>query len=227
MPAAARLLADQHGRAVVAQWSREDVVRLGPKRPPVAIGARADGTGHVRVARTAGIAASIQSVAPGWVVEEVDVLGPPTSAAIRRAGWAEAAAVLAVLAAGDDNRLEVTAPNGAWAAASVTETGVEVEVACGPPLDEVVLRSWCIGAAHQALSWVRSEGVAVDEAGEVHDLTIRSFGILRARDTPPIEVAIRTDRGLAEPVAGSDAVFAAVAAAAWHAEGLPAHWPSR
>ena len=227
--AAARRLADEHGRAVVAQWSREDVVRLGPKRPPLALGARADGTGHVRVARTPGIVGAIRSVAAAWVVEEVDIPGPPTSVALRGAGWAEAAAalaVLAVLASSGDPRCEVTAPNGAWAAASVTDDAVDVEVACGPPLDEVVLRSWCVGAAHQALGWVRSEGLAADAAGEVHDLTIRSFGILRARDTPPISVTIRLDPGR-EPVRGSDAVFAAVAAAAWRAEGLPPRWPCR
>ncbi len=227
--AAARRLADEHGRAVVAQWSREDVVRLGPKRPPLALGARADGTGHVRVARTPGIVEAIRSVAPAWVVEEVDIPGPPTSAALRGAGWVEAAAVvsvLSVLAAGGGPRCEVTAPSGAWAAASVADDAVDVEVACGPALDEVVLRSWCVGAAHQALSWVRSEGLATDAAGDVHDLTIRSFGVLRARDTPPITVTIRADPGR-EPVRGSDAVFAAVAAAAWRAEGLPARWPCR
>lgn len=231
VPAAARRLADQHGRAVVAQWSREDVVRLGPKRPPLALGANADGTGHVRVARTPGIAQAIWSVAPGWVVEEVDVPGPPTSVALRGAGWVEAAVVLAVLAAPDPEvvgrgRAEVTAPDGAWAAASVTDSGVEVEVACGPPLDEVVLASWCTGAAHQALGWVGTEGITVDEEGQVHDLTIRSFGVLRARDTPPITVAVRAGAGPA-PVPGSTAVFAAVAAAAWLADGLPPRWPTR
>ena len=58
------------------------------------------------------------------------------------------------------------------------------------PLDEVVLRSYVTGAAHMALGWVTSEALAVDAAGQVHDLTIRSFGILRAVDTPPIEVDI-------------------------------------
>jgi len=231
VPAAARRLADEYGRAVVAQWGREDVVRLGPKRPPLALGANADGTGHVRVARTPGIAQAIWSVAPGWVVEEVDVPGPPTSAVLRGAGWVEAAVVLAALAASPEEagrgRAEVTAPGGAWAAASVTEEGVEVEVACGAALDEVVLRSWCTGAAHQALGWVRTEGVTVDEEGRVHDLTIRSFGVLRARDTPPITVTIHPDRGPTSSVPGSDAVFAAVTAAAWLAEGLPTSWPCR
>ncbi|HVF75304.1 MAG TPA: 2Fe-2S iron-sulfur cluster-binding protein [Acidimicrobiales bacterium] len=218
-PAAARALADELGKPVRVLLSREDVVRLGPKRPPVAGGANADGTGVLRVARTPGIAAAIASVAPGLRVEEADVVGPPTSAHVRAAGWAEAAVLVAAAA----KRLEVTAPNGARAEAVVTDEGVRVRVACGDPLDDVVLRSYCIGAAHMALGWVRTEGIAVDEQGEVHDLTIRSFGILRAKDTPPIEVEI--DRTPGPSVNGSDAVFAAVSAAAWRADGLGPDWP--
>jgi xanthine dehydrogenase small subunit len=91
-------------------------------------------------------------------------------------------------------------------------------------LDEVVLRSYSIGAAHMALSWLSSEGVAVDEAGTVHDLTIRSFGVLRAVDTPPIEVEVVPS---ARPAArGSDAVFVAVGAAAWLHLGCPVDWPT-
>jgi CO/xanthine dehydrogenase Mo-binding subunit len=94
---------------------------------------------------------------------------------------------------------------------------VDVRVAAGDPLDEVVLRSYCIGAAHMALGWVLSEGLAVDpETGTVLDLTIRSFGVIRAKDTPPIEITIVDDPGAAKP-RGSDAVFAAVAAATWNA----------
>jgi CO/xanthine dehydrogenase Mo-binding subunit len=64
---------------------------------------------------------------------------------------------------------------------------------------------------------VLTEGLAVDpDTGEVHDLTIRSFGILRAKDTPPIEVELIDDPGAPLPHA-SDAVFAAVAAATWNA----------
>src|SRR5207253_2887187 len=44
-PAVARRLADETGRAVRVLLSREDVVRLGAKRPPLAAGARADGSG--------------------------------------------------------------------------------------------------------------------------------------------------------------------------------------
>jgi aerobic-type carbon monoxide dehydrogenase small subunit (CoxS/CutS family) len=219
-PALARRLADEHGRPVRVLYSREDVVRLGPKRPPFAAGVTADGTGVVRVARTPGIVAAIGAVAPGLRVNEVDVKGPPTSAALRAAGWAEAAVLLAAVA----KEARVVAPNGARAEAEVVPGGVRVRVACGDPLDEIVLRSSCVGAAHMALGWVRSEGIAVDDDGVAHDLTIRSFGILRARDMPEVEVEIERSDG--PPVNGSDAVFAAVAAAAWLADGLPGQWPT-
>lgn len=110
------------------------------------------------------------------------------------------------------------------ATATIDDAGVHVRVSCGQPLDEVVLRSYCTGAAHMALSWISSEGIAVDGAGVVHDLTIRSFGILRAVDTPPIEVEIVPAQGPA--VRGSDAVFVAVAAAAWLHAGRPTDWPT-
>ena len=218
--AVARRLADQHGRAVVVRYSREDVVRLGPKRPPLAAGVRADGTGVVRVRRTSGIVDAIAAVAPGLVVEEVDRPGPPTSAALRGAGWVEALALLASLATGPDT---VRTHEGAQAIAVVDGDSVHVRVRCGRPLDEVVLRSYCIGAAHQALGWVRSEGIALDDRGEPQDLTIRSFGVLRALDTPSVTVEIEPDDG--EPVNGSDAVLAAVAAAAWRADGFSPRWP--
>ena len=86
---------------------------------------------------------------------------------------------------------------------------VEVDVR----LDEVVLRSYVIGAVHQGLGWVRSEGIAVDAEGTVLDLTIRSFGVLGARAMPPVDVTVEDDAG--PPVPVGDTVFAAVAAAAW------------
>jgi hypothetical protein len=220
---AARELADRHGRAVRVLLDREAVVRTGAKRPPVAGGAQADGTGVLRVARTPGIAEAIALVAPGLSVEEVDVLGPPTGAHLRAAGWAEATVLLA-------GARGATAPvvdprTGATAEADVGADGVvRVRVACGDPLDDVVLRSYCTGAAHMALSWMSSEGLAVDDGGAVHDLTIRSFGVLRAVDTPPIEVEVTPGEGAA--VRGSDAVFVAVAAAAWLHAGCPTNWPT-
>ena len=219
---AARTLADEHGRPVRVLLSREDVVRLGPKRPPVAGGATADGHGQLRVVRTPGIAAAIASVAPSLTVEEVDVPGPPTSIDLRAAGWAEA---LVLLAGAQDASAPVTDPvTGAVAETEVSAGIVRVRVDAGDPLDEVVLRSYATGAAHMALSWLSREGIAVDADGEVHDLTIRSFGILRAVDTPPIEVEITPSRAM--PVRGGDAVFAAVAAAAWRHLGCPTDWPT-
>ena len=234
---AARALADEHGRCVLAIASREDATRWGAKRPPIAGGIDTDGSGVVRVARTEEIAAAISSVAPGLRVEEVDVAGPPTSAAIRAAGWAEAAALLA---GGRGRSGWLLAPNGAMAAATVdADTGaISVAVACGPALDEIVLRSYCIGAAHMAWSWLTSEAITVDPDGTIADLTIRSFGVLRAVETPPIDVTI-VDRDHPpserfgelpgplpeQPINGSDAVFAAVAASGWLSLGCQQDWP--
>ena len=109
---------------------------------------------------------------------------------------------------------------------------VEVCVAAGDPLDEVVLHSYCIGAAHMALGWVCTEGLAVEpDTGDVLDLTIRSFGVIRPARTPPIDVTILDDP-LPPQARASDAVFAAVAAATWNAitafEGTrPEVWPAR
>ena len=176
----------------------------------------------VRIARTTGIADAIRSVAPGLVVDEVDVRGPATSAAVRAAGWAEAAVLRASLRPGGPDT--VSSPEGAHATVSVDQAGaVHVSVDCGDPLDRAVLRSYCIGAAHMALGWVRSEGISVDPDGDPQDLTIRSFGVLRAVDTPPIHVdVVESDRAA---VNGSDAVFAATAGAVWRHAGFPPAWP--
>ncbi len=247
---AARRLADERGAPVRVVLRREDVTRRGPKRPPVAGGVRSDGIGVLRVARTAGIVSAVASLAPGLEVEEVDVQGPPTSVALRAAGWAEAAVLLAgaatpgagavgppgvetpvagrragveVLA---DGAVVVTSPDGAVATASLDGDGsVHVRVDAGEVLDAVVLRSYAIGAAHQALSWVTAEGIAVDADGEVLDLTIRSFGVLKASATPRIDVEVLVGDGPA--VNGSDAVLAAVAGAIWRHLGCPTSWPTR
>lgn len=220
--AVARRLADEHGRAVRVLMTREDTVRLGPKRPPLAAGARRDGSGAIRAARTDGLAKLLAEQAPGFDLEEVDLAGPPTSTAIRGAGWLEA---VVVRAAARDETL-VHAPGGGGASARFGNDGaLAVTVSCGDPLDEVVLRSYCTGAAHMGLGLVRSEAIAVDDDGTAHDLTIRSFGILRAVDTPEIRIEIESSDGPA--VNGSDAVMAAVALAAWRADGLPPRWPTR
>ena len=146
----------------------------GPKRPPIAAGVRADGTGVVRVVarrdrrrrspRWPRAHASRRSTSP--------VRRRPRAA---RPGWAEAA-VLSVARPAPDTVVAPTVPRRR----RIVRRGVHVRVRCGDPLDEVVLRSYCTGAAHMALGWVRSEGLAVDDDGVPVDLTIRSFGILRA-----------------------------------------------
>jgi len=222
--AAARALADRHGRPVRVLLSREDAVRLGPKRPPVAGGARADGSGVVRVVRTAGVADAITAFAPALEVQEVDRFGPPTSARLRAVGWAEAA----LLQAGARGRpAPITSPAGAVAEAEVDlgGSGIRVRVACGEVLDRVVLRSYCIGAAHMAYGWITSEGLAVRDDGTVEDLTVRSFGVLRSADTPPITVEM--EDAASGAVNGSDAVFVAVATAVWLALGCPPDLPVR
>ncbi|MCY3634704.1 MAG: 2Fe-2S iron-sulfur cluster-binding protein [bacterium] len=220
LPSIARQLADEHGRPVRVLWSREDTVRHGPKRPPVAIGIGHDGRGVARVARTPGVSDAIASAAPGLQVEEVDIAGPPTSIAIRGAGWVEAMVALSALG---DGTGETVAPGGGSAWAVWHQGSLRIQVRCGDPLDEIVLRSYCIGAAHMAYSWVTSEALAVDTDGEVHDLTIRSFGIVPASRMPPVEVEIEPSDD--PPTNGSDAVFAAVAAATWRAAGHPPEWP--
>ena len=163
---------------------------------------------------------------PEATVGQVDIPGPPTSAAIRGAGWVEASA-LAAAARGDVGWIE--SPSGGAAIAAVADDGaVEISVRAGAVADDMeatVLRSYCTGAAHMALGLVRSEQLAIDpEDGTIHDLTIRSFGILRAVDTPEIRITIEPSN--AEPVNASDAVMAAVAAAAWLERGLPSSWPT-
>ncbi|HXW38130.1 MAG TPA: hypothetical protein VEJ44_00435, partial [Acidimicrobiales bacterium] len=234
----ARSLADARQTPVLALWTREEVVRRGSKRPPVAIALRADGTGVMRVARPVGSAdlapfrAAVADAAPGLSVEEVTVPGPPVAPELRAAGWVEAAVSVAALRARGAGRVgpgvpvEVVGRTGGRARVVIaTDDRVEVEVWAGEVLDEVTLRSYCLGAVHQALGLVWSEGVAVHHDGRVQDLTMRSFGILAARDMPEVRVTLRASDLV--PVNGSDAVFAATAAAAWLADGLAPCWPTR
>ena len=238
---AACRLAARHSRPVRVLWSRPDTVELGPKRPPIAAGMRPDGTGEMVVARTPGIVEAIQAYAPALTVTEVDLPGPPTSSQVRAAGWAEAAVLLAAVRREPDwieapdggstaaaVRGEpgwITCPGGGSATAAVEADGsIMVRVRAGRPLDETVLRSYCTGAAHMAYSWVTSESLSVDPDGIVHDLTVRSFGIVGAAQMPAVGVEIVDDGS--EPVNGSDAVFATVAAAVWTDRGCPPVWPT-
>lgn len=251
--AEAASLARDRGRAMRVVWSREDVVRRGPKRPPITASARFDG-GVVAIDGRGPIEPAVApspygiDVALRW--EVVGLQGPPV--APMRAPYAETAVL--VEGALDTARFDRTAavdglaravlldtcvadPSGGIAGARVefderngALAGVHVRVAAGDVLDLVVLRSYCTGAVHMALGWVLHEGIAVDADGVVHDLTIRSFGILRAKDMPPVDIEIVDDDRAACAV--SDAVFAATAAACWNAlarvEGArPTTFPAR
>jgi|GEM_PF-47401 len=242
--AVARRLADEHGRPMRVILSREDVVRRGPKRPPMALGVRADGSGEMWAVATPGLRELVASYAPDWVVHDIENPGLlTTTLSMRATGWSEIAVMRSAVHGSQDLGYtdHVISPEGAEAWASVSDDLVRVRVACGPVLDRVVLRSYCIGAAHMALGWVRSEGIAVNDAGDPVDLTIRSFGILRAVDMPAVEVEIADaefldtgvlnagvlDTGILDQpsINGSDAVFAVVAAAAWRHAGFPSAWP--
>ena len=202
------------------------------------MGIASDGRGMVRVGRTprsfdlSALADRVSWVSSDLGLEEVAIAGPPVSADLRGAGWVEASVLTAGLramrtgAVGPGVAVDMRAPSGGRAQVAVRTDGtVSVDVWAGEVLDEVVLRSYCVGAVHQALGWVWSEGVAVDPDGAVLDLTIRSFGILNALEMPEVDLAVH--RGDQWPRNGSDAVFAAAAAAAWVAEGLPESWPTR
>ncbi len=228
----ARHLADEIGQPVRVLWSREDAVRRGPKRPPVAAGLHADGTGIIRIARTPGAAEVLRAVLPAADIVEVDLPGPPTSTALRAAPWAEAQMLAAALNRRQAAKplvestatVEVTSPDGAAARATVGPDGIKVHIDAGDPLDEVTLRSYVIGASHMASSWVTSESLSVDTEGEIGDLTIRSFGIARSAETPHIEVKIEPSQHPSVPA--GEAVFAAVAAATWLSQGTPPQLPT-
>ena len=245
-PIAARELADALGATVRVVYAREDVVRLGPKRPPIAAtavarDARIEIRGMTALALPAYQSVYRVEIDSHW--EVTPLAGPPVSDALRAVGLAEHTILVegAIDAAGWDRvslldprgaavLLDVIAgthgasTEGALAGARVVideRTGriaaVHVRVAAGDPLDEIVLRSYVIGAAHMALGWVLTEGLTVDPAtGEVLDLTIRSFGVIRPKDMPPVTVEIVDESGAPRP-RSADAAFAAVAAAAWNA----------
>ena len=214
------------GRACVL--SREDTVRLGPKRPPIAAGVRADGTGVMRVVAHRGIwpPRSVRA-APTLSIEEVDVAGPPTSIGVRGVGWVEPVVLLAVVARRRGRRRRpaaIDAPNGASAEVTVGADGA-LGGACR--LRAAARRDRAALVLHRCrphgaeLGHVRGRSPSTT-TGAVHDLTIRSFGVAARRRHAVRRRRDRRSIRRGEPVNGSDAVFAAVAAAVWRAPGLPA-----
>ena len=99
----ARALAADTDAAVRVLWSREDVVRHGPKRPPLALGLRPDRSGRLRIGRTAGSADlaalwdRVHAVAPLVDIEEIEIVGPPVGPDLRGAVWSEVLAALTAL----------------------------------------------------------------------------------------------------------------------------------
>lgn len=244
-PIAARALAKSTGRTVRVVYSREDTVRFGAKRPPIAATARYD-RGAIRIVGRVVRADTATfdelpcpytlNIDSRW--ERVEAPGPRVSTELRAFALAEQALLVegALTEAGADRASLVSdragralldcvveARTGACAGARVRIepdgilAGVDIRVAAGDPIDEIVLNSYALGAVHMALGWVLSESLAVDRhTGEVLDLTIRSFGIIRARDLPPVTITVIDDPG---PPLGraADTVFAATAAATWNA----------
>ena len=81
----------------------------------------------------------------------------------------------------DPHRIVATACDYGQICRRKPTSSMQQDSACGTHLT---------GAAHMALSWVTSESLSVDPGGEIHDLTVRSFGILRAIDMPRVEITI-------------------------------------
>ena len=155
--------------------------------------------------------------------------GPPTSTARGRQAGPRRSCSSA--AAAGRPPAGARSPTGAAAEVSRRADGrVRVRVSAGDPLDEVVLRSYGIGAAHMALGWVTSRGSLTVDPADRCTTSPSARSVCCGRSTrPAIEVEI--DRSAGEvarpPVNGSDAVFAAVAAAVWRHQGFPPDWPTR
>ena len=237
---AAKELADRHRRPVLARMTREDTVRFGAKRPPLAAGIAKSAGGLSGVVRFVDplvqesrvcLADLTSEILPGVAVDFVEVSGISCSLDLRCAGRAELYAIRAALnsrsgAIGRDDDV-ISGGDVGWSGtglASVTwDDGFVVRVDAGAPLDRTMLRSYCIGAVHMAASLVWSESLATQDNRPV-DLTIRSFGILSAKETPHVTVEI--EESDAEPVAVSDAVFVATVAEAWRLSGWSSVWPT-
>ena len=206
------------GRVLLSRRTSCASARSARRSPPVS----ADGTGMLRAVRTPGLAAAVALAAPGIAVDEVDVPGPPTAVDWRGAGWVEAAVLLSSLR--PDRPDQIRSPDGGGDGgrrrhrrarhrrlrARPRRGGAALLLHQGQPHGP---RGGCARRAHRG-----------GRAAGQPTITIRSFGILRAVDMPPVDVHIEASTGA--PVNGSDAVFAAVAAAAWRQLGFPPEWPA-
>ncbi|MEZ5166179.1 MAG: RidA family protein [Acidimicrobiales bacterium] len=207
--AVARRLADEHGRAVRVLLAKTSSAG-GPKRPPLAAATptgRGSSGGADRRDRDRDRLGRARARRG-----EIDIVGPPTSARDpqRRLGRGggpcstpagEPVGSSHPMAARHARWCTTTAPSSCLRARS------------GARRDGAPLRIW--RGPHGPV--VGDERVARRRYdGEIHDLTIRSFGVLRAVDMPPVEVVIDGGAAETEPVSGKGAVFT-VAAAVWRA----------
>ena len=182
VPGHARALADETGRAgsgcsgAARTWCGG-----APSDPPLAMALRADGTGVVRVGRTResadlapALARSGDRVCPGrrgGGDRRRRAAGRrPTCAVLCgprcwRRGWRRT--TRHSRRAQGTGRADVTLPGAGRARVEVglrdgPRGRVDVEVWAGALLDAVTLRSYALGAVHQALGLVWSEGIAVE-----------------------------------------------------------------
>ena len=213
-PAAARGWPTSTGGRCGCCFPGRTSVRLGPKRPPIAAGvAGRRHAGIIRVAAAPGDRGgdAARGPRPRGRSRRSSVVGPPASARLRAAGWAEAAVLLAAARpppkagpAGGQPRPSIGSPRRTRTADGpgrsdrrrdgLAHRGVEVTVRCGDPLDEVVLRSYAMGAAHMAMGWVCSRGASQSARraarGPDHPLLRDPAS---HRDTPPIAVDDRAE----------------------------------
>ena len=193
--AVARRLADRARPAGAGRCCRARTrCASGPKRPPIAGGVRADGTGVAagRAARRASPppsppsrpgSPSRRSTSPGRRPRRTCGLraGPRRSCCWPAAARSAGAGALADRGGGGGRASVDGGVAGAGRAAVTRST-----------------RSCCAPTASAPPTW-RSAGCAARASPSTttvrsRDLTIRSFGILRAVDTPPIDVAIDVRR---------------------------------
>ncbi len=227
----AQRMARSTGEVVAAVWSREQVVAHGTRRPPLGISLDPDGQGTVVVPSTlevtdrSALEAALVAAYPDVEVAVAAATGPTVSFAHRGTPFVELEVVATALGHRDQVRLPITVRHGAATVTLTTTGAIAVEVRPGQIWCAATLTSYVCGAVHQGLSWVLSEGVAIDATGAQADVTIRSFGVLPAKAMPEVRVELSSSDEPARPVSRS--VLIATAAAVWLAEGLPLRWPTR
>ena len=200
-PGAGRLVARGRGapRAQATAGGRRDHAPTGPASCGSAVPARR--VARRRVGRAVG---RVAAVAPGLVLEPVPLAGPAVSSDLRAAVWAEAAVLAAAArlagaptgragrrrARRGDRARPAAGPRPAVGADGSIDGGggrrarCSTRWCCAPTASAPPTRPWA-GCAPRASPWTRP--------GTVHDLTIRSFGILPARAMPPVTVVVGAD----------------------------------